>query len=405
MDSILIETLKAGLQKSPNEPALVRHLADAYIAEERLNDAIALLQQCVLHHPDDSEAMQKLIDVMQNAGHKDVGVYQALQSAGSVKHNNAPEVSRVRGAKLKLVSTNSTEYDPTDDTHEQDDVIYLNDVAGMEAVKKRLTLSFLAPLKHPELSKQFGKKVSGGLLLYGPPGCGKTYIARALAGELGAKFINVGMADILDMYVGESERKLHDIFQTARRNAPCVLFFDELDALGHKRTNLKNSGMRTLVNQLLNEMDSVESNNKNVFVLGATNLPWDVDQALKRPGRFDRMVAVFPPDKVARKAIFEMNLSNTPVSGLSIDKLVDKTELYSGADIAHICQSAIENALEKSLELGQVKALDDKDFAAPLKEIKASALSWFESARNYALFANESGNFDELLEFIKAKKL
>lgn len=126
--------------------------------------------------------------------------------------------------------------------------ITLADVGGLDHVKERLNAAFLAPLRNPGLQRLYGKSLRGGLLLYGPPGCGKTFLARAVAGELGAKFIPVGIADILDMYIGNSEGNLHEVFQLARRSAPCVLFLDELDALGQKRSMTRNSALRTTVN-------------------------------------------------------------------------------------------------------------------------------------------------------------
>ena len=172
----------------------------------------------------------------------------------------------------------------------------LADVAGLDEVKKRLEAAFLAPMRNPELRKLYGKSLRGGLLLYGPPGCGKTFVARAVAGELGARFITVSFADLIDMFVGRSERNIHDLFEVARRNAPCVVFLDEVDAIGQKRSQLRNTPMRSAVNQLLLELDDVASDNTGVFLLAATNHPWDVDSALRRPGRFDRTLLVLPPD-------------------------------------------------------------------------------------------------------------
>ena len=128
----------------------------------------------------------------------------------------------------------------------------------MTQVKERLEAAFLAPMRNPELRKLYGKSLRGGLLLYGPPGCGKTFIARAVAGELGARFMAVSFADIIDMFVGQSERNIHELFEIARRNAPCVLFLDEVDAIGQKRSQLRNTPMRSAVNQLLLELDDVE---------------------------------------------------------------------------------------------------------------------------------------------------
>jgi SpoVK/Ycf46/Vps4 family AAA+-type ATPase len=161
----------------------------------------------------------------------------------------------------------------------------LTDVAGMTAVKQRLETAFLAPMQHPELRRLYAKSLRGGLVLYGPPACGKMFIARAVAGELGARFMAVSFADVIDMFVGQSERNIHDLFVLARRNAPCVLFLDEVDALGQKRTPVAVHPMRSAVNQLLLELDDVAASNDGVFLLAATNHPWDVDSALRRPGR------------------------------------------------------------------------------------------------------------------------
>ena len=149
----------------------------------------------------------------------------------------------------------------------------LADVGGMAEVKKRLEAAFLAPMRNPELSRLYGKSLRGGLLLYGPPGCGKTFLARALAGELGAHFLAVSLADVLDMYIGQSERNLKDLFELARRSAPCVLFLDEVDAIGQKRSNLRNSSMRTTVNQLLLELDSVNGENEGRLRAGRHQPP------------------------------------------------------------------------------------------------------------------------------------
>jgi AAA+ superfamily predicted ATPase len=283
--------------------------------------------------------------------------------------------------------------------------VSLADVGGMEQVKARLEAAFLAPMRNPELSRMYHKSLKGGLLLYGPPGCGKTFIARAVAGELGAGFISVTLADVLDMYIGNSERNLSEIFATARRNAPCVLFFDEIDAIGQKRGQLRNNAARGVVNQFLTELDGVDSANEGVFVLAATNAPWDVDVALRRPGRLDRTLLVVPPDQTAREAILRHHLRDRPVSGVKLGALAKRTEGYSGADLAHVCETAAELALMDSARSGQVRLIGQRDLETALAEVRPSVGAWLESARNVALFANESGLYDDLAAYLKKRRM
>ena len=281
----------------------------------------------------------------------------------------------------------------------------LADVAGMTQVKERLEAAFLAPMRNPELRKLYGKSLRGGLLLYGPPGCGKTLIARAVAGELGARFMAVSFADIIDMFVGQSERNIHELFEIARRNAPCVLFLDEVDAIGQKRSQLRNTPMRSAVNQLLLELDDVDGGNDGVFLLAATNHPWDVDSALRRPGRFDRTLLVLPPDGTAREAVFRYHLRERPVAGVNLARLAKLTDGYSGADIAHLCETASERALLDSIHRGEARMIGQPDLEAAIAEVKPSLGAWFDTARNVALFANESGAYDDLASYLKKRRL
>jgi SpoVK/Ycf46/Vps4 family AAA+-type ATPase len=283
--------------------------------------------------------------------------------------------------------------------------LLLADVAGMTEVKARLEAAFLAPMRNPELRKLYGKSLRGGLLLYGPPGCGKTFIARAVAGELGAKFIAVSFADVVDMYIGSSERNVREIFATAREDSPCVIFLDEVDAIGQKRSQLRSTPMRSVVNQLLLELDDVTGGNDGVFVLAATNHPWDVDSALRRPGRLDRTLLVLPPDEEARAAVFRYHLRDRPVAGIQLAALAARTDGYSSADIAHICESAAELALLDSARTGQVRMIGQDDLLAAAGQVRPSLGSWFESARNVALFANEGGSYDDLAAYLKKRKM
>ena len=173
--------------------------------------------------------------------------------------------------------------------------------------------------------------------MYGPPGCGKTLLARGTAGECGAKFFNVAITDVLDMYIGESERKLHELFEQARRGAPAVVFFDEIEALGGKRQFSREATSAKLVSQFLTELDGFSQNNHGVLILAATNVPWAVDPAFRRPGRFDRVLFVPPPDQAARQTILDLLLQGRPVSGdIDTRRLASLTSRLSPARIRAI---------------------------------------------------------------------
>lgn len=282
--------------------------------------------------------------------------------------------------------------------------INFSHVGGMSRIKDEISMKIIQPLKNPELYKAFGKKPGGGILLYGPPGCGKTYIAKATAGEINAKFISIGLHDILDMWIGNSEKNLHGIFELARKHAPCVLFFDEVDAMGASRSDLRQSAMRHVINQFLAEMDGVQSNNEGVLILAATNAPWSVDAAFRRPGRFDRVIFVEPPDEPARGEIIQAMLNGKPVKDIDVRKIAKETPDYSGADIKAMIDIAIEDKLRESMASGNLQPLGTKDLLKAAKQHRPTTLEWFSSARNYALYANESGLYDDILKFLKIKK-
>ena len=278
-------------------------------------------------------------------------------------------------------------------------------VGGMNQVKREIDLKIIKPLEHHSLFSAYGKKIGGGLLLYGPPGCGKTFIARATAGQIKVPFINIGIDDILDKYYGESEHKLSSLFALARSKSPCVLFIDEVDALAGNRTEFRGNTGRSVINQLLSEMDGVENVNDGLLIIGATNTPWYIDPAFKRPGRFDKMIFVPPPDLGARDEIVQVILKGKPVQFVDVHKISEKTESYSGADLVQIVEQAIEKKFEASLSEGKVIPLNTNDILEEIKRYKPTTKDWFLTARNYANYANQTGFYDDVAQYIKKLKL
>ena len=297
-------------------------------------------------------------------------------------------------------------FDDTDDLVEPDvekpDTSF-EDVGGMESVKEDIRLKIIYPMEHAEMYAAYGKKVGGGILLYGPPGCGKTHIARATAGTVKASFISVGINDVLDMWIGNSERNLHEVFERARRQKPCVLFFDEVDALGASRSDMKQSGGRHLINQFLSEMDGLDNSNDGVLMIGATNAPWHIDTAFRRPGRFDEVIFVPPPDSPARQEILEIQLSGKPQESIDLKRVAAKIPDFSGADIKALVDRAVETKLQQAIKTGRPSPLNTKDLLVAAKKSNPTTREWFATARNHALYSNQGGMYDDILTYLKIK--
>jgi transitional endoplasmic reticulum ATPase len=275
-----------------------------------------------------------------------------------------------------------------------------SDVGGMEAVKDEISVKIIQPLLKPELYRAYGKSAGGGILMYGPPGCGKTLLARATAGECKSSFLAIGIHDVLDMWIGNSEKNLHAIFEEARRRKPCVLFFDEVDALAARRSDMQGGHARQVINQFLAELDGVAASNEGVLVLGATNAPWHLDPAFRRPGRFDRILFVPPPDEPARAAILRVLLHGKPQDRIDFDELAAKAKDLSGADLKAVVDLAVEDKLRAAMKTGRPEPLGPKDLAVALRKVKPSTREWFSTARNHALYANQGGLYDDVLRYL-----
>lgn len=382
-------------------------LAQAYFGKNNFSPAAVVLEELITYDPGNVEAHVLMCRVYMAENN----VTEAVECYRKIKQMKPdftdPEM------ESKLVVSQQKQSEREGDLSFPDKVesqmfgnkgtTTFKDVGGMAYEKEQISLKIIHPLKHADLYKSYGKKIGGGILFYGPPGCGKTFLARATAGEIDSEFISVGIDDILDMYIGQSEKKLNLIFEKARAISPCVLFFDEIDALGANRNDLRTSAGRNLINQFLAELDGVDSNNDGILIIGATNAPWHLDSAFRRPGRFDRMIFVRPPSVEARTEIFKLALDGKPMEKMDYEVLAKHTENFSGADIKACIDVAIEGKLQEAIKNGVPTPLQMKDLTTAIKKVKPSTKEWFQTAKNYAVYANDSGIYDEILTYLKIK--
>ncbi|MDX5347760.1 MAG: AAA family ATPase [Hymenobacteraceae bacterium] len=403
------QLLKA-LEFAPENKALKLRLAELFYKRKKTSAAFVIVEELLQADPEQAETNLLHARLLFESG----DAAEALEKYMlATKQNPALKNKELEAAITEKAHPGYSEFDfkmPV--TIQEDDAaaeverpkIKFSDVGGMERVKEEIEMKIIHPLKHPELYKAYGKKIGGGILMYGPPGCGKTLLARATAGEVNASFISVGINDILDMWIGNSEKNLHNIFELARSKAPCVLFFDEVDALGASRTDMRKSGGRHLINQFLSELDGVEYSNEGVLILAATNTPWNMDSAFRRPGRFDRIVFVTPPDQQAKQAILEVLLKDKPTQKVNTEALAKKAKDFSGADLKAVVDVAIEAKLRESMKKGLPLPLEQNDLVKAIEQVRPSTKEWFGTARNYALYSNENGLYNEILDYLQIKK-
>ncbi len=443
MSNPQIESLKSALQFSPENQALRKILIQAYLDLLQYEDALDELKKGLQISPSDDGLKMGMAHCyyhLKNYSTAQVILEELLEKGVEVAENTLL-LSRVFMATNELKQAKeqydkAMEIDPELDDEDFEDqlnealknsglaamvsydevdalldgidiekpTIDFSAIGGLANIKEEIALKVIHPLKHPEIYKAYGKKIGGGILMYGPPGCGKTLIARATAGEIKANFISVGINDVLDMWVGNSEKNLHDVFEHARLNTPCVLFFDEVDAMGASRNDMRKTNSRFLINQFLDELDGVKHSNEGILVLGATNSPWFLDTAFRRPGRFDRIIFVSPPDAQAREEILNLILQEKPTETIDVKAIAKLTDGYSGADLQALLDLAIESKLTESLKQGKVLPISTSDLKNAVSRHRATTKEWFTTAKNYALYSNEGGLYDDILKYLNIKK-
>ncbi len=403
---------REALSLAPNSSPLKLGLARAFLAQNKNSHALALIENIVKEPNAPAKAFLLHARLLFAVGEVEQAV-QEYRRAVEIDPSAAdsalaerlgidadPDESEVVDGKLRA-SWEGDEEAPSLEPERPE--VSFKDVGGMEKVKEEIQLKIILPLTHPDIYKAYGKKTGGGILMYGPPGCGKTHLARATAGEIKASFMSVGINEVLDMWIGASERNLHEIFENARSHAPCVLFFDEVDALGASRSDMRQSAARQLINQFLAELDGIKSSNEGVLILAATNAPWHLDSAFRRPGRFDRLLFVPPPDKTARASILQIHLEGKPAEDVDYDHVAKKTDGFSGADLKGLIDVAVEQKLREAIRSGKPRPITTKDLAAAAGTVKPTTREWFSTAKNYALYSNQGGAYDDILEYLKLK--
>ena len=406
------EEFRQVLAQDRNSVDLKLGLARAYHQQGKLSHAIVIVEEMIRQRDTPAAAYLLHSRLLLQQGDVEFAVTeyrQAVREDESLRDDelaaelgiDADESSEVIDGRVRAGWEGAEDVSSPVASSFERPTINFSSVGGMDTLKEEIRMKIIYPMQHREMFASYGKTIGGGILMYGPPGCGKTHIARATAGEIRAGFVCIGINDVLDMWIGNSEKKLHELFEYARSHQPCVLFFDEVDALGASRTDMKTSGSRHLVNQFLAELDGAKSSNDGVLILAATNAPWHLDSAFRRPGRFDRILFVPPPDEPARADILRLQLTGKPVQEIDHLQVARKTKDFSGADLKAVVDQTIEKKLRDAMQTGKPLPIVTKDLIAAAGGLRPSTKEWFASARNYALYSNQGGLYDDILKYLK----
>ncbi len=378
-----IKYYEKAIMLNPNYMKAYYNAGLAYASLEKYDKAIEYFQKVIELKPDFPEAYHVLALAYEYSGDLENAI-KYYEKALELDPSLVEAKAHLEAAKAKKEQKAGGEgKDKESIGLVQKPNMTFADVAGMEKVKEEIREAIVYPLQNPELAREYGKLGGGGILMYGPPGCGKTYIVKAAAGECDAAFINAKLSDLLDMYVGQTEKNIHKVFELARKNAPSILFFDEVDAIGGRRDQQEGQQyMRMAINQMLYEMDGVEANNENVLVIAATNAPWDVDPALRRSGRFSKSIYIPEPDLKSRMAILKLHAKKRPIEKhIAWFRLALATWGYSAADLKAVVDEAAAIPWREALKGKPKRKIRTSDFIQAIKKKKSSLPPWYAQAK------------------------
>lgn len=423
-----IQVMKNMLEANPENGLAWYLLGIEYVELDNEAEALYAFSQALNYCEGDFK--HKIFEQLSRLSHKTANRGQADEQISDSNLSHAAALSEEEERQDEFYEDADDEFyeDMDDETYDDEKLIQLNvvkggkigsdpsinewikpsitfeNVGGYSDLKKIISMKIIKPFTSQDLFSKYRKKAGGGILMFGPPGCGKTFMAKATAGECNAVFSAIHITDILDPYLGMSERNIKDIFSNARRRKPCVLFFDEIDTIGYNRSKLSSEHMRPIIDQFLTEIEGIDSDTENMLIIGATNMPWDVDPAFKRPGRFDKVIFIPPPDKKARIEILKLKMAGRPQEKvIDYDSIAEKTEMYSGADLENVVENAAEDVITEIMETGNERPINTKDLLKAVNRTTPSTIEWLRTIKNYVKYSNQSGIYDDVEKYLSQK--